>query len=643
MARRTLRGALGARSPQAGALVAVATVPDSFQRTLMPRSSLDQGLVTGLAMGIEYGFTLMVQDSIEAAAALITGHEDGDEGDWRTATLVLDAAAVVVGNAVRRGLRQREHESTLRGVARVGAHWLAVGGFAGGLVGALQEVESWMGNNVPQWMPVAVPAATALAMASEFARRRREAKAGEVAVLRDEQWHLSAAKSLGYGAAVGTGLAGLTALEEGLAHLAGTTLARHLPGGHRVWRPVAHALSLATLAGIVRLAMHYADSHVEEGERRIEAAFDTAPGSTSVSGGPGSAVAFETLSKQGRRNVVTTLTADHIEAVMEEPALATPIRVFVGLQSAPDEEARVALAMAELERTGAFERSLLMVISPTGTGYVNYVAVESTELMTLGDVASVTMQYSERPSVMSLHRVWEGRRQNRMLIEAIHARLERVPADARPRVVLFGESLGAHTSQDAFLHEGTRGLVDMGVDAAVWIGTPYGSGWKDQVLDVDDGDGDGMAGVDVDARLVGVFNDFGQVEALDTEARRALRFVMISHDDDAVTKFGPDLFLRQPPWLGDPAERAATVPRSERWSTPTTFLLTLVDMKNSAHVVAGQFEAKGHDYRADLARFIREVYRFREVDDRKLARIERALRRDEVERTDRIKTLDAKS
>lgn len=640
MARRKLRGALGARSPQAGALVAVATVPDTFQRTLMPRSALDQGLVTGLSMGIQYGLTVTVQDAIEATAALVTGHADGDEENWRAATLVLDAAAVVVGSAIRRGLRQRDKESNLRGIARVGGHWLSVGGFAGGLVGALQEVESWLGNDVPQWMPVAVPAASGLAMASEYARRRRESKAGELSVLTDEQWHLSAGKSLGYGVAVGAGLAGLTAAEEALAHLAASTMARYLPGGRRLWRPVAHVLSLATLAGLVRLAMHYADNHVEEGERRIEAAFDTAPTSPDVSGGPGSVVEFATLSKQGRRNVVTTLTAAHIEAVMEEPAVADPIRVFVGLQSGADEEARVALAMAELERTGAFERSLLMVISPTGTGYVNYVAVESVELMSRGDVASVTMQYSERPSVMSIGRVWEGRRQNRLLIEAIHARLAEMPVQDRPRVVLFGESLGAHTSQDAFLHEGTRGLVDLGVESAVWIGTPYGSAWKDQVLDGGYEDDDAA---DVDARLVGVFNDFGQVEALDPEARRALRYVMISHDDDAVTKFGPDLFLRQPSWLGDPDARAATVPRSERWSTPTTFLLTLVDMKNSAHVVAGQFEAKGHDYRADLARFIREVYRFGDVDDRQLARIERALRRDEVERSERIKTLDAKS
>ena len=82
----------------------------------------------------------------------------------------------------------------------------------------------------------------------------------------------------------------------------------------------------------------------------------------------------------------TALSTELIESVMGEPAVAEPIRVFVGLESAPTERERLDLAMQELERTGAFDRDLLMVISPTGTGYVNYVAVEAAEYMTRGDM-----------------------------------------------------------------------------------------------------------------------------------------------------------------------------------------------------------------------------------------------------------------
>jgi uncharacterized membrane protein len=375
--------------------------------------------------------------------------------------------------------------------------------------------------------------------------------------------------------------------------------------------------------------MRRVDHRIELGAEHVEAAYDAPPTSPLVSGGPGSAVAWETLSRQGRRNVANVVTGDQIERVMGEPALAEPIRVFVGLESAPTETERVAMAIEELGRTGAWDRSLLLVISPTGTGYVNYVAVETVAYLTRGDLASVTVQYSLRPSPLSLDRVAEGRRQYRMLIDAIHNTLVRRPPDKRPRVVLFGESLGAWTSQDAFEHRGTQGLLDADVDRAVWIGTPYMSKWKQQVL--------GDHRPDVDRRLVARFNDFGQLEALDAEARRRLRYVMITHDNDAVGHFCLDLLVRAPDWLGPATGRAATIPGAEQWRSPTTFVQTLVDMKNAANVVPGRFEAKGHDYRADLARFLREVYAL-PATDTQLAAVEDALRAAEL---DRKRLLDA--
>ena len=119
-----------------------------------------------------------------------------------------------------------------------------------------------------------------------------------------------------------------------------------------------------------------------------------------------------------------------VTAGLMGPAAAQPIRVFVGLESAATEAERVALALAELDRTGAFDRELLMVISPTGTDYVNYVAVETAAYLTRGDMASVAMQCSLRPSPLSLDRVAEGRRHYRMLIDAIHNALTQRPPAA---------------------------------------------------------------------------------------------------------------------------------------------------------------------------------------------------------------------
>jgi uncharacterized membrane protein len=294
-----------------------------------------------------------------------------------------------------------------------------------------------------------------------------------------------------------------------------------------------------------------------------------------------------------------------IPTVMGEPAVAAPIQVYVGLDSAATPRERVDLALAEMDRTGAFERSLLMLISPTGTGYVNYVAVAAAQYLTRGDMAAVTLQYSKRPSPLSLGMVKHAREQNRLLWLRILERLHRRPG-RRPRVVLFGESLGAHTSQDVFLHWGTLGPQALGIDRALWIGTPYGSGWMHQVS--------GPDVLAVDRETVAVVNDFAQLEALGAHRRSKLRYVLLSHDNDGVTKFGVDLLTTPPRWLGPDRPRMETVegasPRGIsprlRWRPITSFFQTLVDMKNAQ--IPGAYRAWGHDYRPDLPRFISAVF-----------------------------------
>ena len=154
-----------------------------------------------------------------------------------------------------------------------------------------------------------------------------------------------------------------------------------------------------------------------------------------------------------------------------------------------------------------------MLISPTGTGYVNYCAVAAAQYLTLGDVATVTLQYSKRPSPLSLGRIGAAREQNRLLMLHVLERLRGRPAGRRPRVVLFGESLGAHTSQDMLMHWGTLGPQALGIDRALWIGTPYSSKWMRQVT--------GAPRPDVDPTLVGVFNDHAQYTAHGRRGPRA--------------------------------------------------------------------------------------------------------------------------
>jgi uncharacterized membrane protein len=222
-----------------------------------------------------------------------------------------------------------------------------------------------------------------------------------------------------------------------------------------------------------------------------------------------------------------------------------------------------------------------------------------------------------------------AREQNRLLWLRILQRI-RERSGPRPRVVLFGESLGAHTSQDVFLHWGTLGLDAMGIDRALWIGTPYGSKWMRQVTRGDR--------LDVDRPSVAVVNDHEQLTDLAERQGTRPRFVLLSHDNDGVTKFGLDLLWSPPDWLGphrphpEPAADGGSprgTPPAMRWRPVTTFFQGLIDMKNAQ--VPGSYRAWAHDYRSDLPRFLSDVYGV-PATPAQLARIEEALRQRETVR-----------
>jgi uncharacterized membrane protein len=587
---RTLNG----RANQAGVLWAAANAPLTFQRTLMPRSTTDQALVTGLSAAANHALINLVQESLQAVALVVSGQAGRgriDERRWSRATIATDAAAIAAGLGVQRALQQQPHEPLSRAGGRTGGFWLSVAGTAGGLAGLLQEVVDDPKRRRRSFV-VNAAAATALAGANTFAIRRRARLDADLA---PEETQASLAKSIGIGLGVVAATSGFGAAERRLADVVSQALARVLPGHPTIWRPVGHAAALAGFGAAARYLAVTGFHRIEGVQGSVQAAFDLAPPNPWASGSHESLVPFDTLSRAGARYVWTTTSPEIIQEVMDEPAKLVPIRAYVGLQSAETEQERVELLMRELERTNAFDRSWLMVASPTGTGYINYAAVSILEFLTRGDCATLALQYAARPSPLSLDRVKEGRRQTRALMAALRDRLDRCPPGRRPKVLLFGESLGAWTSQDAFVDRGTQGLIDAGIDRAIWIGTPHFSKWKERVL-YDDRP-------DVDPDLIGVFDHIEQLEALDPAERERLRFVMITHDNDGVGAFGPALAIQAPEWLGPPQTRRPTVPKGMRWTPATGFFQVLVDMKNAANVVPGVFAASGHDYRADLLPF----------------------------------------
>ncbi len=66
--------------------------------------------------------------------------------------------------------------------------------------------------------------------------------------------------------------------------------------------------------------------------------------------------------------------------------------------SAGDGAQRAGRAVHELRQAGGLDRSTLLVVLPTGSGWVNPAAVDVVELQTSGGVATVSVQYDDRPS-----------------------------------------------------------------------------------------------------------------------------------------------------------------------------------------------------------------------------------------------------
>ena len=112
------------------------------------------------------------------------------------------------------------------------------------------------------------------------------------------------------------------------------------------------------------------------------------PATSLRSGGPGSLVPWNTLGYQGRNFIGKGPSASDIAKFTGHPAME-PIRAYAGLASASDAVARAQLAVTDLERAAGFKRKYLLVVTTTGSGWVDPALVDSFEYLTGGDAATV--------------------------------------------------------------------------------------------------------------------------------------------------------------------------------------------------------------------------------------------------------------
>jgi uncharacterized membrane protein len=368
------------------------------------------------------------------------------------------------------------------------------------------------------------------------------------------------------------------------------------------------------LAGTV--AGRKAIGGLAEASRGLDPGFATPPADPAVTGGPGSMVAVTELGREGARFVGSVSTADGIREVTGKDAVAAPVRVFVGFDSADTPEQRVGLAMAELRRTGAFDRAHLLIQAPAGSGYANSFPVDILEVLSLGDCAAVAVGYGLLPSFLSMSKVETASHTQRLLLDAIHAEL--ATREQRPRILLYGESLGAKV-QEAAVSAGPLDLDHYGVAAALWVGTPGG-----EQADI------------FHALCAGESYTVDRPEQLPVpvpEPRPRVWF--LEHDGDPVVRFRPKLLLNRPAWLPVDGTRGRNIPDGMTWKPGITFAQAFVDTMFATNVKPGLFESRGHDYRADLGAVTTAAFDL-PSDAGTAERLEAYLRRKEIERAERI-------
>jgi uncharacterized membrane protein len=321
------------------------------------------------------------------------------------------------------------------------------------------------------------------------------------------------------------------------------------------------------------------------------------PTSELRSGGPDSVVDWDTLGTKGRdfTGIGGGPTTEQIEAFNGETA-TEPIRIYVGLKSADEVRDRVDLAMQELERTGAFERSVLIVNTTTGTGWVDENVVDSVEFMHRGDTAQVAMQYSYLPSWVSfLVDLSKASEAGEQLITAVSDRISQMPPEDRPTLLVFGESLGSYGTESAFTSP--ENMLS-NVDGAMLVGPTFANPLHGELTsERDEGSPAWRPAVDggesfhfavapedlTDSSLYSSGTEWGPS-----------RVVYLQNSSDPITYFNPDLIWSSPAWLQ--GERGPDVSADMTWMPVVSFFQVAADMAFAMSVPAGH----GHSYGSNV-------------------------------------------
>ena len=350
---------------------------------------------------------------------------------------------------------------------------------------------------------------------------------------------------------------------------------------------VCAALIVITRDGFLDAALNALDTTFET----AQALFETAPPpptDTRFTGSAASLVDWRAMGQPGRDFVTEGPDASAISAFTGRPAL-DPIRVYVGRANADTPQERADLALAELVRLGAFDRRILIVTSPTGTGWMDPGSHDPVEYMHDGDIATVAVQYSYMQSPFAL--VFEtrtGLEQASATVTTIHDYGGGPPPGPGPRLYIHGLSLGAWSSMYAttLFH-----VVNDPIAGAFWAGPPFPSDFWNRAQRARNEGSPWVQPRIRDGSLIR-YASRGDTGANGAADWGPMRIVFLQYPSDPIVFFDPLSTFRAPVWMREVPGDAVS-PYLRFMPIVTQFQLAL-DMALSTTVPGGY----GHSYYA---------------------------------------------
>jgi uncharacterized membrane protein len=345
---------------------------------------------------------------------------------------------------------------------------------------------------------------------------------------------------------------------------------------------VVSGLLLQGFVNVMNSAYSVRDTRTAEGIHQ--------PTTSLRSGGQGSLIPWDTLGWQGRNFIGKGPSVSEIEKFTGQPAME-PIRIYSGLASAADAESRADLAVRDLERAGGFGRKDLLVVTTTGSGWVDPALVDTFEYLTGGDAATVAIQYSYLPSWISyLVDQSKARDAGRALFDAVYGAWSKLPQDQRPKLYVAGESLGSFGGEAAFTGENSMANLTNG---ALFAGPPNFNTLFREFTDHRDPGSPEVQPVYQDGQIVRFANDPTTGIPPNGQPWEGSRVLYMMHPSDPIVWWSPHLIFSEPDWISEPPGK--DVLKGIFWMPFVTFWQVTADLPFATGVPGGH----GHTYTSE--------------------------------------------